>query len=369
MNVYRHIAETIKTTWILKAQPGERLPTERALESHFGVSRATISRALSVLAAEGWITTRRGSGAYVAKRQADTSSDFRLIGFIAPHISPKDELQNPVLQRIGFGVERRASELGYQAISASSQFSMEHEAKLIDQFIQMGVSGIVLYPTYSPQPRRRDRTDPLAQCWRDYPIVLTDIGSAQWGRSMVQIDNFRLGHDLTAALLRNGHRHIAFLHRDETRLHNSVTDRQRGWEAALLRAGITIPPSYHGWPYADFARREGLDDSHADAFVDALLQLTPRPDAVIAWDDPTAIALIRALQRRGTSLTSEIRVAGFDNYEAGRFFDPPFPTTAPDFIRMGETAVELLDEQLTSPQAAPRTLLLSATIQPRGLLT
>ena len=367
-STYQRIAATIKQTWVDPALPGERLPTERALETHFGVSRATISRALSVLTAEGWIKTRRGSGAFVADRRAEPSSDFRPIGFIAPYLPPKEELQNPVLQRIGFGVERRASELGYQAITASSQFSMEHEAKLIDQFIQMGVSGIILYPTYSPRPRCSDHTDPLAQRWREFPIVLTDIGSAHWGRSMVQIDNFRLGHDLTVALLRNGHRNIVFLHTDKARLHNSVTDRQRGWEAALLRAGTTIPPSYRGWPAEEFSHPEGLEESDADLLATALLQLSPRPDAVIAWDDPAAIALILALGRQGIAVPEQIRVAGFDNYEAGRFFHPTFPTTAPDFIRLGETAVDLLDEQLNSPRCAPRTLLLSATILSRGLV-
>ena len=105
----------------------------------------------------------------------------------------------------------------------------------------------------------------------------------------------------------------------------------------------------------------------ADLLVEMLLRLTPCPDAVIAWDDPAAIALIRALERRGIPVPEKIRVAGFDNYEAGRFFQPPFPTTAPDFIRMGEAAVELLEEQLNNPPAAPRTLLFSASILNRGL--
>ncbi|WP_309717471.1 GntR family transcriptional regulator [Armatimonas sp.] len=358
-------ADKIKQTWLTpESQPGDRLPTERALEVHFQVSRTTISRALAALEAEGLIEMRRGSGAYVREKTLAPPSEFQMIGFIAPHLPPKEELQNPVLQRIGFGVERRASELGYQALMASSQFSLTHEIQLIEQFIQMGVAGIVLYPTR----HLSDSTDPLETRWREFPLVLADIGSATWGRSMVQIDNFRLGHDLTNVLLRHGHRNIAFLRSHSAHLHNSVTDRQRGWEVAHTRAGLTIPESYHGWPASLALAQGSSQEDCAEAIVEELLKLSPRPDAIIAWDDPMAIALIGALQRNGIAVPEEVRVAGFDNYEAGRFFQPPFPTTAPEFIRLGETAVELLDEQIRGLTTPPRTILLSATIHPRGIL-
>ena len=97
------IADQVKQTWLTpESQPGDLMPTERTL---------------SALVAEGLIETRRG-----------------------------------------IGVERRASELGYQALTASSQFSLKHELQLIEQFIQMGVAGIVLYPTH----HLSDAADPLA---------------------------------------------------------------------------------------------------------------------------------------------------------------------------------------------------------------
>jgi GntR family transcriptional repressor for pyruvate dehydrogenase complex len=49
-----------------RLQPGERLPTEGALVQRFGVSRAVVREALSRLRTLGLVTTRQGSGAYVA---------------------------------------------------------------------------------------------------------------------------------------------------------------------------------------------------------------------------------------------------------------------------------------------------------------
>lgn len=46
---------------------GSRLTTQRSLAEEFGVSRDTIQRVLRVLAGEGWIEARQGSGARVVK--------------------------------------------------------------------------------------------------------------------------------------------------------------------------------------------------------------------------------------------------------------------------------------------------------------
>jgi DNA-binding transcriptional MocR family regulator len=49
-------------------RPGERLPSTRALTASHRVSPVTLSRALAMLAAEGVLITRPGSGTYIAER-------------------------------------------------------------------------------------------------------------------------------------------------------------------------------------------------------------------------------------------------------------------------------------------------------------
>jgi DNA-binding FadR family transcriptional regulator len=47
-------------------KPGDKLPTEQALMAALGVSRTVVREAVAALKAEGLVTTRQGSGAFVA---------------------------------------------------------------------------------------------------------------------------------------------------------------------------------------------------------------------------------------------------------------------------------------------------------------
>lgn len=64
--------------WISEQQlpSGAQLPTEKLLCERFGVSRAVIREAISRLKADGCVTTRQGSGAYVAARPGQGSFRF-----------------------------------------------------------------------------------------------------------------------------------------------------------------------------------------------------------------------------------------------------------------------------------------------------
>jgi GntR family transcriptional regulator len=60
-------------------EPGTLFPSEREIEEHFGVSRAVVRPALSLLERDGDIYRRRGSGTYVAepKRRVPTRGLIR----------------------------------------------------------------------------------------------------------------------------------------------------------------------------------------------------------------------------------------------------------------------------------------------------
>jgi GntR family transcriptional regulator/MocR family aminotransferase len=80
--IYRQIRRTILTGQL---RPGDRLPPSRELARMLAVARATVTTAYEQLAAEGFVTSRTGSGTFVAetgvrtgRRVARTSSEGSL---------------------------------------------------------------------------------------------------------------------------------------------------------------------------------------------------------------------------------------------------------------------------------------------------
>jgi DNA-binding LacI/PurR family transcriptional regulator len=104
----------------------------------------------------------------------------------------------------------------------------------------------------------------------------------------------------------------------------------------------------------------------------SLLNLRPRPDAVIGWEDIASAHLIQALVNLNVNVPEEIRVTGFDCQPLiTRLFRPLFPTSKPDFARLGELAVDALARRLDEARVQPRIYYYPVSVlwrEPRPLL-
>lgn len=72
-------------------QVGDKLPSERELCIHFGVSRAPIRQALSALEMNGFISSRQGDGVFVKDTQATAIKN--VLEIVAESVSPEDILE------------------------------------------------------------------------------------------------------------------------------------------------------------------------------------------------------------------------------------------------------------------------------------
>jgi len=130
-----------------------------------------------------------------------------------------------------------------------------------------------------------------------------------------------------------GHERIAIL-----REHRSSLDswkRYLGYEKALQEAGLEVDPAL----VADGAA--SIDGSVVEgsiAAANALLDVTPRPTAVFAHNDPMAIAVIQVARRRGLRVPDDLSVVGVDDTDAGRYSDPPLTTLPFPARELGQEA-------------------------------
>jgi len=63
--VYRQVRRDLTHRIHQNEFPNKRLPAERSLSEAYGVSRSSVKRALSILANQGLIFKKRGSGAFL----------------------------------------------------------------------------------------------------------------------------------------------------------------------------------------------------------------------------------------------------------------------------------------------------------------
>ena len=66
--LYRQVAAALRAEIEARLQPGQTIATESELERRFGVSRITVRKAIELLAQEGLLVRRQGSGTFVARR-------------------------------------------------------------------------------------------------------------------------------------------------------------------------------------------------------------------------------------------------------------------------------------------------------------
>lgn len=82
--VYYQIKQNIKA-WILNKEfsHGEKIPSENELADRFRVSRLTVRQAISQLAQEGFLVSRRGEGTFVTKNEGLINSfSLEFTGFM-----------------------------------------------------------------------------------------------------------------------------------------------------------------------------------------------------------------------------------------------------------------------------------------------
>jgi DNA-binding LacI/PurR family transcriptional regulator len=142
------------------------------------------------------------------------------------------------------------------------------------------------------------------------------------------------------------------------------------------------------WPAVE-NRINGIRDSIAAAGGDAKLTLLPAdsesfadvqtalaaylethslPDAVVGANDQIAVAAMLLLNDRGVRVPDEVRIIGFNGFEAHRYLRPRLTTVLSPAYELGEQAGDVMLERLRNGRFAERERLLPVVFE-QGLTT
>jgi GntR family transcriptional regulator of arabinose operon len=318
--VYKRIKEDLKEKIERgELQEGERIPSEIALAKRLSVNRSQTRQALRELQLEGYLVRRQGSGTFVAPRSNGVSA-VKVDGMRSMAIViPKNIVGHS--REIVQGFMHRSSEEDCQVITYNLNLSEADdvsEVRFLRSVVESGVSGVVAWVT-NDSGATHDFVRELVQ--RRFPLVLVDRYLSDIHTDFVVTDNEALGYELTAALIKRGHKRIAFVGLEHPNP-SSVRDRLTGYRKALKEASLPFdedlmmdidllketPERAVGRMVALYERPTAFVCTHMDPFFymhGPLTQLGYRAaeniDIAVVDDNfpesPTEVPLIRIPQR------------------------------------------------------------------------
>jgi LacI family transcriptional regulator len=86
-----------------------------------------------------------------------------------------------------------------------------------------------------------------------------------------------------------------------------------------------------------------------------MAQLRPRPTAVMAYNDESALPVLKALRELGLRVPEEVAVVGQNDLVLAQYLDPPLTSVAHAVRDMGRQGAELLFEKIDWPDSEPWT--------------
>ena len=327
-------------------KPDQRIPSETALCTRFGVTRATVGKALRELEHAGLIVRRQGSGSFV--RSPDGHRTLTL-GLLVPSLG-EGEIFEPICNAIATATAAHGHRLLWGQFSSTEPSDRCVQAeRLCQSYIEQKVDGVFFAPIELADAMYEANARIAGLLARaGIPVVLLDQDVVKFpGRStfdLVGIDNRRAGYVLAGHLLDQGCERIAFAARPHSA--QTVDARIAGYREALLDRGQRIDVG-----------RVHFGDPDDPAFIDALLK-GKRPDAVMCANDHTAAKLIAALLRRGIRIPDDIRVTGVDDLKYAGLLSVALTTVRQPCRAMGEAAAHALFERTNHPGLSGRDILL-----------
>ena len=240
------------------------------------------------------------------------------IGVVVPRLT--DTVMAMLYEALAHAGQRS----GHFTVVATTDDEPDAERTAVEALLQRRVDGVIL------STARLGDDFPSQLAARGVPCVLalrTD------GHSLASVGDDRLGGYLaTRHLLDLGHRRIGVIAGPEYA--SSARGRVEGYRQAMAEADVDVAPS---WVVESTF---GID-SGADA-ARALMSLDPRPTAVFAVNDNTAIGALSAFENLGLSVPKDVSLVGYNDIPIVSRLPIPLTSVRVPFDQIAGAALQLL---------------------------
>ncbi len=329
------------------------VPTLDDVAKLAGVSTATVSRCLNtpdrvveqtrskVMSAVDQLgyTPNFGARVMAAKRTFT-------IGAIIP------TMENAIFAR-GLQAFQEALHLqGYTLLVSSTGYRPEVEAEQIRALVARGADGLLLIG-YDREPslyRYLQR--------QSVPALIAWAYAPDSTRPCIGFDNRAGMRALAENVVAMGHREIAVIS-GVTKGNDRAAGRVQGIKDGLATGGLD--PSQVNIVETPYEIEAGA------AAFEKLLQMGPRPTAVMCGNDVLAVGAMRAARAMGLDVPKDVSITGFDDIELATIVTPGLTTVHVPHREMGRRAAEELVNMVTR-QSVGASVELQSSLRLRGSL-
>ena len=238
----------------------------------------------------------------------------KIIGVVIP------DMRAPFFIRVLRGIEKEASEKGYNILTCFSNESFEKEKATLEMLSQGNVDGILM--SLSKETQEQGQIDHVNEIMSNgIPVTLFDRVDDRIECDKVIINDFESTYFATRELLKAGARNILFISPISTTTIGK--NRYRGYAFALREKGNLEEKVLSIEEYKDFS-----------ADLNRILS-TEKVDGIIAANELTGISAVNIASRHGLKVPEDISIIGFTNGLLSMNSNPPLTTMNLPARRMG----------------------------------
>jgi len=314
-------------------EPSNMPPTIRDVAARSGVSPMTVSRVVN------------GSGRVRPETRQRVKEAITALGYVPNNLARNltrqktgalalivPDFADPFFTLILRGAEHVARRAGYRVILCNTDGDLEREDAYLEDMVAHRVEGLLIAPVGNQSRRNLRRLGPYPP-----PFVLVDRSIPGIESDLVQGDSVGGARVLVDHLLGLGHRRIA--HITESQEVSTARDRLRGYTEALAAADIPVDSDFV--KIAPAANARGGYEA-----AQRLLDCNPRPSAIFAVNNLTAVGAVTAIRERGLAIPRDMAVVCFDDIELAALLCPFLTVMAQPAQTFGTLAVQLLLDRI-----------------------
>ena len=334
---------------------GKASLTMRDIAKEFGISIATVSRALKD---SPRISAERRAAIQQYAREHNFAPNviaeslrhsrvkpMKVIGVIIP------EFTHFYFSSVLSGIEQEASARGYRIMVAQSDECYEREVKICQSFFENKVCGVIV--SQAKDTQKYDHFQRVIDA--GVPLVFYDRICTGVNASRVVVDDYMGAFNAVTHLIETGCHRIAFYGSSMTL--EISKNRYNGYRDALLKHGV-LPD--------DSLIRFCDNRADAEAITPEILQMENRPDGFFAVNDDTAIGILYTAKRMGLRVPDDVSICGFTNGQRAVACDPMLTTVEQRGIMVGEEAANILIGQVE--ETIPREKIVRRIVRTRLII-